>query len=244
MSIQELCWVVFALFTGGVIKGSSGIGLPMIAVPLMAFVLPLEFAAALLSFPILLANLVQVRTLSAKVLKQPWLLLLAASLLVGLGMSSLLITEHSPLLLILTGLSVCLFAILSLAGVKPTIRPTLRTPVALLSGSFAGLTGGSTAMYGWPLVMYLSSISLSHKQFISTVSLLYLMAHGLFLLTILLNGLLTYDLLALSGLACFPVFAGVQAGSQLTSKLTMGTGFQRLISVLMLIGGVSLLLKA
>lgn len=244
MSIQELYWVVFALFTGGVIKGTSGIGLPMIAVPLMAFVLPLEFAAALLSFPILLANLVQVRTLPAKALKQPWLLLLAASLLVGLGVGSLLITEHSSLLLILTGLSVCLFAILSLAGIQPTIRPTLRTPVALLSGSFAGLTGGSTAMYGWPLVMYLSSVSLSRSQFISTVSLLYLLAHSLFLLIILLNGLLTPELLMLSSLACIPVFAGVKAGTHLGSRLAMGTGFQRLVSLLMLAGGVSLMLKA
>lgn len=244
MHAQELYWIVFALFAGGSIKGSAGIGLPMVAVPLMAIVLPLEYAAALLSLPILLANLVQVKKLPLEAIKQPWLLLLALSLLLGMGIGSLLMSIHSQWLIMLTGVSVTLFALMSLVGVKPTIRPELRAPVALLSGSFAGLTGGTNAMYGWPLVMFVSSLSLSPTQFIGIISLLYLLAHSLFLLTLLLQGLLTLNLIALSALACIPVFAGIRFGQRLTRKLETGNRFQQLISLLLLIGGIGLVLKA
>lgn len=244
MSIHELCWIVFALLAGGIIKGSSGIGLPMIAVPLLAFAHSLEHAATLLSLPVLCANLIQVKDLPANALKQPWLQLLALSLLLGMGLGSLVMSDHPRWLMWLTGLSIIAFGLVSLTGLKPTIPPRLRAPVALLSGGFAGFTGGSTAMYGWPLVLFLSSLPLNPAHFISIISLLYLMAHSLFLLLLLVHGSLTPTLILMSAAACIPVFTGVKIGRCIAAKLSTGDGFQRLISILMLAGGVSLLFKA
>ena len=58
---EILVWCCFSLLLGGVVKGIVGVGLPMIAVPLMSFVLPAYVAAALVVLPVFPANIVQVR---------------------------------------------------------------------------------------------------------------------------------------------------------------------------------------
>ena len=45
--------VVIAIFSGGLVKGTLGVGMPMLAVPIIAFVLPPTKAMILLCFPIL-----------------------------------------------------------------------------------------------------------------------------------------------------------------------------------------------
>ena len=45
--------IIVAILIGGIIKGTLGVGLPMIAVPLIAFVLPPTTAMILLCFQIL-----------------------------------------------------------------------------------------------------------------------------------------------------------------------------------------------
>src|SRR5581483_4759156 len=48
-----------ALFLGGFTKGIAGLGLPMIAIPLLAFAVKLPTAVALLVIPTVVSNLFQ-----------------------------------------------------------------------------------------------------------------------------------------------------------------------------------------
>lgn len=239
--MAEMAWIAIALFIGGLVKGVTGFGLPMISVPLLALTLTVEYSVGLISLPILFANLIQVRGLSAGLWRQRWLQLLVISLLVGLGISGVLVSGNPRWLALLTGGSITLFALISLAGVRLSIRPALRSSVALVTGGFAGLIGGSTAMYGWPLVMYLSSLALSPSQFIGAISLLYLLAHSGFLLTLLYGDMLSLSLLLQSAFACIPVFGGLFFGRWFSKRFATGRRFYTLVCLLMLGGGVSLL---
>ncbi len=237
-------WIVAALFTGGLVKGLSGVGLPMISVPLLALILPVNEAVTLLSLPILFANLLQSTSISREIIGQRWLYCLVIALLAGMVCGSLILSNQSKGITILTGLMIIVFSTLSLAGFHFTLNQKLRLPIGILTGVFAGFTGGSNAMYGWPLVMFLSSLSLTPAQFVGTVSLLYLLAHSGFMALLLLRGMLDLDSTGFSLLACIPVFAGIELGRRMMKRLPLDRGFYRLVSVLMLAGGISLLLKA
>ena len=53
-------FVLTAVFLGCFVKGALGFGLPLIATPIMMFVLPLPEIVAILVLPIAVANLYQI----------------------------------------------------------------------------------------------------------------------------------------------------------------------------------------
>lgn len=56
--IPDLPWLLFAvaLLTGGLVKGALGVGLPLVAVPLLSLGMPPHLAIALLVVPVLASN--------------------------------------------------------------------------------------------------------------------------------------------------------------------------------------------
>ena len=52
-------WCGLALFCGGLIKGTLGVGTPLLTVPMLALVMPAQSAVTLMAMPILVANLWQ-----------------------------------------------------------------------------------------------------------------------------------------------------------------------------------------
>ena len=59
LDLIVVAWCVFALFCGGLIKGTLGVGTPLLTVPLMALVVPAQTAVVLMSFPVVVANVMQ-----------------------------------------------------------------------------------------------------------------------------------------------------------------------------------------
>ncbi|MGB1612514.1 MAG: hypothetical protein ACPHCM_03420, partial [Arenicellales bacterium] len=50
-----IVWCGFALFCGGLIKGTLGVGTPLLTVPLMALVVPAQTAVVLMAIPVVVA---------------------------------------------------------------------------------------------------------------------------------------------------------------------------------------------
>ena len=48
--------IILAVLAGGLIKGTIGFGMPMVALPLIAFIIPATTAMILLCAPILITN--------------------------------------------------------------------------------------------------------------------------------------------------------------------------------------------
>ena len=58
-SAFELAGIALALLLGGMAKGITGIGVPLIAMPILSQFLPIRHAVLLLSMPIILGNIPQ-----------------------------------------------------------------------------------------------------------------------------------------------------------------------------------------
>ncbi len=53
--------IITAVFFGGLVKGTLGFGMPMVALPIIAFAIPVTTAMILLCAPILLTNFLQIK---------------------------------------------------------------------------------------------------------------------------------------------------------------------------------------
>lgn len=161
--------VLAIIFTATLIRSAFGFGEALIAVPLLALILPLKVAAPL-------AVLVSI-TIAGVIVAQDWKKIhlrsagwLVLPTLLGIPLGLLLLTSsHQRAVKIALGLLIIAFSAYSLIGRKP---PELQrdSRVWLLGCGFcAGVLGGAYGMNGPPLVIYGSMRRWSAQHFRATL---------------------------------------------------------------------------
>jgi len=163
-----LC-VLAVVFVATLIRSTFGFGEALIAVPMLAFILPVKVAtpfAVLLSITI--AGVVVVQDWrKIHVRSAGWML---APGFVGIPLGIALLTSvHRNLVKAALALVIVAFAVYSLVGKRP---PELHSDsrIWLLScGFFAGLLGGAYGMNGPPLVIYGAMRRWSPQHFRATL---------------------------------------------------------------------------
>jgi uncharacterized membrane protein YfcA len=233
-----------AIFLGGFVKGTLGVGLPMTAVPIIANFLPVPTSVGIMFAPILASNLWQSldrRHLLAALRR--FAPLIAASLAgIALGARALAILDPKTLYALL-GTVVLLFAALNIASPHLTVKPSQEIWMGPLAGLIAGLLGGFSALLGPPLIIYLMALKLEKDVFVTSISLI-------FLITMLaLNGAMmaygvigTRDIL-ISFILLVPTFLGMLIGRRLRNSINTKI-FYRLVLAVLVISAVSLWRKA
>lgn len=221
----------------GAVKGVLGIGLPLIAVPMLSFVVPVPTAIALLSVPLLLSNLWQIfqgeGLLDA--IKRFWPLLVA--LICGIFFGSRLLVNLDPKIInpALGGMLIFI-SLTNLLAWRPTISRSAERYLSPLVGATGGLLGGLTSFFGPPIVLYMVSLRLEREYFISAIGLAYLCGVIPLNLSLAFYEILTPDEALVSAAAMIPVFAGLLLGKRLRQFLPQEVFRKTLLIVLMIIG--------
>lgn len=172
----SLFLVLAIVFLATLIRSAFGFGEALIAVPLLAFCMPLTVAAPL-------AVLLSV-TVAAVVVAQDWRhihLRSAAGLVVatvfGIPIGLLLLTNsHQEVAKAGLGILIALFAGYSLMAQDGLRLEHEHRSLLLLSGLVAGIMGGAYGMNGPPLVVYGSLRRWSPQQFRATLQAYFLPA--------------------------------------------------------------------
>lgn len=230
--------LLFAYF----IRGISGFGSGLIAVPLLALLFPLKFVVAFMLIMDFTASIV----LGSAHRKQvDWVELkpLIPGSIAGvvLGVSLLVKLDHTTLLATL-GIFITAFALrnlLNLHGDKQISR-LWALPASLTGGTVSALFGTG----GPPYVIYLTHRIRDKGVFRATTSVLFLMEGGLRGVVFALSGLLFQEGLLNAFLGALPLMA---LGLWLGGKVHVGisaTQMARLLGGLLLVSGASLLWKA
>jgi uncharacterized membrane protein YfcA len=232
-----------AVMAGALVKGVTGIGLPMVAVPLMVQVMPVPMAIALLSVPVLSSNLFQLndRREVAQAVRRFWALLLVMVVAVVAG-ALVLIWSEPHLLEILMGVLVLALAIFSIAKPEIGISPEKEAIASPLVGLLGGLLGGISSFYGPPLVLYLIALKLPKDRFVLTISLFYLI--GQIPLYVMLAGSDLFggpEFLA-SLFLSVPAYFGVKLGQRVRDRIDPLL-FTRIVLLIQIGSGASLLWK-
>ena len=230
-------WCAFALLLGGMLKGSLGVGMPLVAVPLLALVLPIPAAVALLPIPIVVANVWQAFQgghLRASV-RRFWPLLVAMTLGTALGVKALASLESSWLYAIVGAAVVCF----SLVGfVRPTLRlsPAGERLLAPVAGLAAGLLGGVSTMYGPVLIMFLTAVRLPKDEFVACIGALYLIAAVPLTVSLIVFNVMDADQLLRSSMAVAPVAVGLVFGRLLRGRINERVFANAVLAVLLFTG--------
>lgn len=243
-NVTAAAYASAALFAAGTVKGMVGLGLPLVALPLLTMTIGLKSGISTLIVPILASNLVQAvqggRFL--RTAKRFWPVYLPLVVCSFLGSQALVLLPERTMEVVL-GLLV--ISVPLLTHFQPNLRVNRAQERWLgpLVGGVSGLLGGATSLYGPPIMIYLSSLKLSKDDFVVAISLIFLVG------TVGLGGgLVEFGVtqpsdLAWSVLGCVPMFLGLWAGQQVRARLDEQR-FGHALLVVYLAAGASFLFKA
>lgn len=211
---------LFAVFLlAGAVKGISGMGLPTVAMALLALRMPPAQAASLLLLPSLLTNLQQARGSGGKgpLPRRLWPLLLAIA--VATACSGGVIAQGGQAAQLGLGAMLLLYALFGLA--QWTLPPPGRHERWLgpLCGALTGLATGATGVFVLPAVPYLVALRLPREALMQVLGLCFSVSAVALAAALGIHGLL--DARSLSGalLVLPPTLLGLWLGTRLRARL-------------------------
>lgn len=226
-----------AIIAGGVVKGVVGIGLPMVALPVMVNFIPVHKAIALLILSSFVTSVWQSHDggLFRPSVSRFWPMLLG--IVVGVAFSvKALATFDVKLLYLILGTIVVVFASVLHRKLVFAVSPQAERWAAPLTGVAAGLVGGLSMLFGPVYAMYLSGLRLGKELFVAAISLSNVWATVVLAIAMAQFDLLGGADLAASLLALVPSSIGVMLGTKLRHHINEETFLKMLAVVLFLIG--------
>jgi uncharacterized membrane protein YfcA len=234
-------WVLAVIFLATLIRSAFGFGEALVAVPLLALLVPMEVAAPL-------AVLLSV-TVAAAVMLEDWHRVhfasawrLVVSTLFGIPFGLWLLTAlPDPIVKSILAVVIIVFSAYCLARATPPVLNDDR--LAWVFGFAAGVLGGAYGINGPPLVVYASLRRWPSLQFRATLQAYFLPASA--------AGLVGYWLAGVWGstvnryfLLSLPV-AGISIllGRAVHRRMT-GASFLRYVHVALIVSGIALLVQA
>ena len=217
---ESLVIVTATFLLAGLVKGVIGLGLPTVAVAVLAATLGLTEAMVLMLIPSFVTNVWQglVGGAFGAILKRIWLLLAAACVATWFA-AGLLARSDAALLTALLGLLLCIYAAISLltTQIPPPGRhePWLSPLVGAASGATTGLTGTFVV----PGVLYLQALGLPRDRLVQAMGIAFTVATLALAAALGGHGLLPPDLGALSLVAVAPALIGMWIGQKVRRRL-------------------------
>lgn len=240
LSIIEIIAAVLIIFVAHIIKGLSGFGSGLVAIPLLAFFLPITFVVPVLGLLSYSGTIMQSFSLRRHVCWKIILPLIPFSFLGIFIAVWMLSTVDARILVFCLGLFVLLYSIYSLMPIQDFKQSKYWT---VFSGGFGGMVGALFGTGGPFYVVYLKTQNLNKSQFRATIASIFLIDGGARIFGYASSGLYTPQVLSLVAVL-FPVLlTGMYVGHHLHIKIDQKR-FNQVISIMLMISGLVLMFKA
>jgi uncharacterized membrane protein YfcA len=232
--------IIVMLFVAGATKGLIGIGMPIVAVPLLNLVVDLPVTVAILSIPLIITNVPQ--ALAGEpiggVLRR--LAPVLYGLVVGVAVGVYLLSSV-PLALLkpLVGATLIVIVLLMFFSPHFVVPPGYETVLGPLVGLVGGILGGLAALPGPFVFVYILALGISKDRFVQYSSMFLVVAATLMTVTLGGIGALGWRDAIISSCASLPILAGMQLGTQLRA-LVSPVLFRRLILCVVMLSGIQL----
>ena len=170
--VSIIAAVVCSLIVAGLLKGTIGVGMPVVALPLLSLFIDVKSAVMLLSMPLILSNLPQAleggKTGRCLVQLMPVILGMIPGLFLGV---QVLLAVDANVAKIIAGL--VLMGVGGVTLLAPTLQLQSRLvfPAGITFGFFGGVLGGIAAMSGPLVFIFLLAKGLRGKAFTKEASL-------------------------------------------------------------------------
>ena len=233
--------VVCSLIAAGLLKGTIGIGMPVVALPLLSLFIDVKSAAMLLSMPLIFSNLPQAleggETGRCLMQLMPVILGMIPGLFLGVR---ILLALDANVAKIIAGLVLMGVGGITLLAPKLQLQSRLVLPAGVTFGFLGGILGGIAAMAGPLVFIFLLAKGLRGKAFTKEASLYLVVSAGL--LAVLLTASRQFNWLdvSVSTAATLPVALGMYVGQHMRDKIAAQT-FKKLVLLAVIAAGAELL---
>ena len=237
LDVPTLLIIAFGFAVGGLAKGTFGLGMPFLALPVLVTVLPYQV-------PNFTANFQQAmrKGLWRQNLKRYLWLIIPMLVVIVLTAQILLNIEQETGLLIL-GL-ICLgFVATQVLPIKPVIdagRERLLNPVV---GVAAGVLCGLSGLYGPALIVYLLALRIPKDEFVSALALMYFLGSFPLYGSLAFGGVLTLEVAIISVFGAAIIGVMILIGQKIRDRLDEER-YRKLVLGLLFIVGCDLLRRA
>ncbi|MGX7873927.1 sulfite exporter TauE/SafE family protein [Mesorhizobium sp. ORM6] len=246
LSIGVIACIGAVFLVAGLVKGVVGMGLPTVAMGLLAVTMPPAEAAALLLIPSLVTNLWQLLTGPSfgGLCKRLWTMM-AGVMLGTVAGAGLLAGTHTAAASAGLGAALVLYAILGLLELNFTTPARHQPWASPLVGVVTGLVTGATGVFVIPAAPYLQSLRLEREDLIQALGLSFTVSTAALAIGLFRTGALASPTAQLSGsvLALVPALAGMFIGQALRQRMSVET-FRAVFLVGLLALGIYLSLEA
>jgi uncharacterized protein len=218
--VGEAFLVILCLAIGGVLKGATGAGAPILAVPAIAAMFDVRFAIVVMCMPNLLTNLWQAWRFRENLPPRAFTLPFVAGGMAGVLAGTLLLASvPAEKLSILVAVAVVGYIALRLARPDWKIQQRQAERLALPAGIAGGFLQGAAGMSAPVSLTFLNAVRLERVTFIAVISLFFTTFGAVQIAALVAARLLTRTELAYSFLALVPIWAAMPLGSWLGKRL-------------------------
>lgn len=206
MSLESLGIIVLGLMLGSLVKGISGIGLPLVAIPIMAGFMPIDQAVAIMVIPNLLMNVYLMWTYRAHAVRLDNLRLIIVVGVLGVAFGSWVLSSVPKSLMIgFMALWLGGYLVHLMLGREFGTPDSLSRHAPALVVGLGGIVQGAAGTAGPIIAPYVHSLKLRQPQFVYVVSILFQIFAVTQLASFLWLGLIDAERLGQSLLACVPI---------------------------------------
>lgn len=243
MSLLLAALAAAMFVAGGIVKGTLGVGLPLVVVPLLTLIMPAPQAMGLLVMPVLASNTWQAMQggLWRVSLRRfgPLMLAQAAATLLAIDWSR---NWSGKALDMAMGITVLVAVAVMLLKPRGEVSRSQEKWLGPLIGAVAGAMAGVSSLTGPLLITYLLALRLPRDVFVGSISIIYLLGALPMYAAMLVWGRFGLETVAWSGIALLPVYMGLKLGARLREHLNE-VQFRRALMALLLGLGVMLMVR-
>jgi uncharacterized membrane protein YfcA len=233
---------VFAVFVlAGLVKGVTGMGLPTVAMGLLALIMPAAAAASLLLLPSLLTNVWQgvAGPGLRPTLRRLWSMMLGAA--AGTVAAAPLLAAAGPGSKIALGVMLMVYGVVGLSGLRLRVSRAAEPWASPAVGLVTGMVTGATGVFVMPSVPYLQALGLEKDDLVQALGLSFTVSTLALGGGLAVAGGLDSGALAASGLALVPAGLGMALGQALRRRIP-AEPFRRVFFASLLLVGAGLAL--
>jgi hypothetical protein len=223
--------VVLVLIAAGTIKGITGLGLPIVGLPLLAMMIDLKSAIQLMSITMVTSNFGQlnagghVREAARRYLP------LTLCCVGGIFLGTFALTSLPPWVsYIVGGMLLMLAGANFLWKIRLVMPPRVESIASPVLGLVFGILGGMSGIFGPFVIFYLSLIEHDKHRFVAAISLMLLGASSALLAAQILVAGMSWTWIIASAIAVIPVQAGIMIGDRIRRHMPQ-EAFRKLMAL-------------
>ncbi len=241
MTTADLAAVVVASLLGSFVKSITGLGFPLVAIPILSLFIDVETAIVVIAIPNVVANaLLGLHAAAARHETRDLPILTGVAVIGAVFGTFVLVSVSERVLLFLLAGTIALFIVhfIRTPQLQLTAATTRRwSPVA---GTVAGLSHGALGISGPIVAMWFHGYRLTKDAYVFSVTMLFLVPGLTQVVVLSTRGEFDRERLGAAGLSLLASLVVMPLGTRLRSRLE-GPAFERVVLALLSVSAVSLI---